>query len=289
MKSLTLKNIYYQSPIDVVKENYNIIKRNGYVILEKAGAENIGDVYEREIRNLFLKTKMGGPATTTKKAARNRWAADADLNVYGDLLNIEIKANPGALLGSLSIKFDGKDGFQGFSSNESLEPEFYDLLSKLIIDNDKKIRNLIHFIHKADPEANPKFPTVMWKDLYDSNRDNITSFYITGKFPMSAVHELYANKNVFYMQIGKKGLFYLKQKHGFMPDDLPQLDGVIEFQIRPKPGSGERAGRKVAKITLSIDFKFNIPSSLDQSPYTVDSKEGIQKLLKSIKDKKAKQ
>lgn len=284
---LSLKNIYYKNSTELVKENYNIIKRDSFFILEKKST-NAGDKYEQAIRSLFLKTKVAGPLSKSKKNARNRWASDADINIYGELLNIEIKATPSALLGSLSIKFDGKNGFQGFTTEDALEPEFYDLLSQIVKKNDKKIKQLISFIHEKDPDTVPKFPMVMWKDLYDANGPGITQLYITGKFPMSVVHDLYASKNVYYMQIGGRGLYSLKQNYNFMPDDLPQLDGTIEFQIRPKPGTGEKGGRKTAKITLSIDFKFNIPSGLSKSPYTIDSAEGIQHLMSSIENKKTK-
>lgn len=283
---LNLKNIYFPSFDNLIKENYEIIKRSNYFIITEK-TENAGDAYEKHIRDLLIKTKNAGPESKSKKAARDRWAADADLNVYGELLNIEIKAAPSALLGSLSVKFDGNEGFQGFTTGKNtLEPEFYDLLAKIIEENSEKIFELLNFINKIDPEAPKKFPTVMWKDIYDKNRENITSLYISGKFPLSVVHDLYASKNVYYMQIGGRGLYSLKQNFNFMPKDIPQLNGVIEFQIRPKPGSGERQGRKTAKLTLSVDFKFNIPSSLSKSPYTIDSEEGIDNLLNTIKKTK---
>ena len=68
---LSLKTVYYQNPVDLIKENYKIIKRNDYIILEKTA--NAGDKYEKAIRNLLLKTKTGGPGSKSKKAARNRY------------------------------------------------------------------------------------------------------------------------------------------------------------------------------------------------------------------------
>ena len=278
---LNLKNIYFN---DLLIENTNIIKREKYSILERKST-NAGDEYEQQIRDLLLKTRLAGPIGKSNKNPRNRWAPDADINLYGELLNVEIKAQANALFGSLSARFDLEKGFTGFTTDAAvLDPEFYDIMANAVRENENEVKELIKFIVSKDKYAEPKFPMVMRKSLYDKYSSKITKTYFTGKIPISVIHDLYASKNVYYMQIGNRGLYSLKKNYNFMPKDIPQLVGEIEFQIRPKPGSGFRGGVKTAKITMSVDFKFNIPSSLKNSPYSIDSEEGIKNLLSKIKN-----
>lgn len=279
---LSLKNVYYPKPIDLIKENYKIIKHSGLIIFEKISNE--GDKYENAIKKLLLKTKLGGSASK-KKSNRNRWAADADINFYGEFLNIEVKASPRALLGSLSARFDLENGLTSLTKEDVLDKEFIEIIKNTITHNESQIIKLIKFLKKLDKDMEPKFPTSMSREVYEKNRKEITKLYITEKYPMSVVHDLYASKGVYYMQIGEgSGLFYLKQKHNFMPDDLPQLNGDIEIQIRPKPGSSPNPEKQ--KFSLSIEFKIKFPSKTLKSPYNIDSPEGIEHLMNSVKNKK---
>lgn len=280
---LSLKNIYYADPVDLINEHYKITKYSGLIIFEKKG--NAGDAYENSIKRLLLKTKLGGPATK-KKSNRNRWASDADINVYGELLNIEVKASPKALLGSLSARFDLNNGLTSLTKEDVLDKDVIDIIKNTIEQNSDRITNLIQFLSKLDPSMDPKFPTSMSRAVYEKNRKEITKLYITVKYPMTVVHDLYAGKGVYYMQLGEgAGLFYLSQKHNFMPDDLPQLGGEVEIQIRPKPGTSPNP--EIQKFSLSIDFKMKFPAGSAKSPYTIDSPEGIEHLMQAIELKKS--
>lgn len=284
---LSLKNIYYANPVDLVREHYKISKYSGLIIFEKKenSKENAGDAYENAIKRLLLKSKVGGPATK-KKSNRNRWASDADMNVYGELLNIEVKASPKALLGSLSARFDLENGLTSLTKEDVLDKDVITIIKNAIEENSGKIANLIKFMKNADPNMDAKFPTVMSRAAYEQNRKEITKLYITAKYPMSVVHDLYAGKGVYYMQLGEgAGLFYLAQKHNFMPDDLPQLGGEVEVQIRPKPGTSPNP--ELQKFSLSIDFKMRFPAGSAKSPYTIDSPEGIEHLMQTIEAKKS--
>lgn len=281
---LNLKNVYYPEPVDLISEQYNIVNYSGLIIFEKK--TNAGDAYENSIKRLLLKSKLGGPATK-KKSNRNRWVSDADINIYGELLNIEVKASPKALLGSLSARFDLQNGLTSLTKEDVLDKEFIDIIKNAIFENSDRITKLIKFLSDLDPNMDPKFPTSMSRAAYEQNRKEITKLYITAKYPMTVVHDLYASKGVYYMQLGEgAGLFYLQQKHNFMPDDLPQLGGEVEIQIRPKPGTSPNP--EIQKFSLSIDFKMKFPAGAAQSPYTIDTPEGIQHLIEAIEAKKSK-
>jgi hypothetical protein len=286
---LRLKNIYFPTVIGKLSEKYNILKIGSVVILEKKSS-NKGHDYENHIRDMLKSAKIDGPLTNRNKNDNDRWGLDADMNLYGHTLNIEVKAEPEAVFGSLSARYTLENGLEGLTiDREELGENFYDALVASLKkpENEQKIIQQLKYIRKIDPSSNGKFSLVMSRAAWDKNREAVTKpLYFTDKIPGEIVRNIYTSKGADYIQIGGRGLFHLGKKHKFMPNNLPMFDGTMEYQVRPKAGTHSSDPSKI-KFSLNIDLKFSLPSTMPMSPYTIDSEEGIYKLLNAIEKKKS--
>jgi|21_taG_2_1085346.scaffolds.fasta_scaffold01405_2 hypothetical protein len=121
----------------------------------------------------------------------------------------------------------------------------------------------------------------------------------TIKAPPSFINKMYGAKDIFYIQVGGKGLYYMADNPANLP--IPQFTGEINVEMRPRasgrPKTKDAEGNKIYKYvpsavdgdenvlyqggTYSVVARF-ISKDLEPSPYTLDDPESIRSMLAQV-------
>jgi len=97
---------------------------------------------------------------------------------------------------------------------------------------------------------------------------------LTEELDKSRVADHYNKKGVYYIQIGGKGLYFMgKDIHNL---GVPELDASFRGTVRVKRGSVQQKG--TVYMSLISEPKI-VASTLKNSPYTLETKEGIEKVF----------
>ena len=121
------------------------------------------------------------------------------------------------------------------------------------------------------------------------------------KAPPSFINKMYGAKDIFYIQIGGKGLYYMAENPANLP--VPQFTGEINVEMRPrasgKPKTKDAEGNTIYKYvdsavegddkvlyqggTYSVVARF-ISKDLAPSQYTLDDAQSIEAMLVAMND-----
>jgi hypothetical protein len=142
-----------------------------------------------------------------------------------------------------------------------------------------EILKLINFISEKELTYNKKIPIICTMDTWVKAKKEKLLFNTRIPFNTDFITTFYKKKNVYYVQIGGAGLFYLHENPANLP--IPQLKGKIDIEIR----TGRSGARyKVLENTI-ISGGLRVQSRLktkNKSPHTIDTIKGVQKLLEAI-------
>ena len=236
-----------------------------------------GHKYENQVINALKEAKVSG--LINEGAGSNSASADADINLFGKIFNIEVKLNANAQMGGSSIRLNKNGSFSLASKvNENTEK----LLLLAVEKKRQDIEKLLNFVSEKTGKTINKFPFTCKKSIWENAQKS--SCLVNVKVPLdtSFIVEHYAKKNINYIQIGGAGLFYLNANPAKLP--IPKLDGNIVVEIR--------TGRSGSRYVKSLDEKvvaggIRVQGRLktkNKSPYSIDTPEGVQKLLEAIKN-----
>ena len=121
----------------------------------------------------------------------------------------------------------------------------------------------------------------------------------TIKAPPTFINKMYGAKEIYYIQIGGKGLYYLEQNPANLP--IPQFTGEINVEMRPRPSGKAKTkdaeGNTIYKYvpsavegdddvlhqggTYSVTARF-VSKDLTPSPYTFDDAQSIEAMLAAM-------
>lgn len=259
--SKEVKNILNKLPLDdqdklkeFVFEEYLDFLIKYQDIKEKAR----GTVYERMILKELNKLKLKGVKIITKKAKGFDPTGEGDINIQlgEDILNIEVKLNALAQMGSasLDINLDDKD----FSISKDLElPEEFTAKLKANIPNFKEYKKAAESI-----DVNTKtwpYKMMKWQHEYLRDKGFQKALTVSVDTDQSIIEQLYNSKNVYYINIGNQGLFYLGKD--ILNLGVPQLESKVRLTARMVRG-GEK--NRIRLFPTLIDFK-------EKSKYNIDN------------------
>ena len=222
----------------------------------KAGAR--GTAYENIILKELNKLKIEGVKLITKKAKGFDSTGEGDINIQlgKDILNIEVKMNALAQMGSVTLDINLNNNDFIISKGLELPKEFIDKL-KSNISNFKEYKKAAEGIG-VNTES---WPYKMNKAQHAFLRDKgfQKALTVSVNTDQGIIEQLYNNKNVYYINIGKQGLFAL----GKDPLNLgvPLLESNVKLTARLVRGGD--TGRIRLFPTL-IDFK-------EKSKYNIDN------------------
>lgn len=188
--------------------------------------------------------------------------------------------------GGTSMNFDNKTKKLEIVNEKLSLP-----IKNCIIDNYKDriphLNRLTNFLKKQEPiELHKKIPgfstggltKIAWNKAVEEGLVKECTVYIDSDIKFLEEH--YNNKDVFYIQVGKAGFFYIKKNPMNFP--IPRFTGELRLQIRPaRSGSkyNEKYQTKVAHSSLRVQGRIN--TSI-KSPFTLDDFKSSVELFRSI-------
>lgn len=212
---------------------------------------------------------------------------DMKLSIFDQLIDLEIKADMKAQMGGTSFTYDRHSKL--FQNVKDLPQEDLDIILSETETLKDHLDNLIDFISLSEPVSynskNVGFPLNTTKEAWSAAQDIGLIKPLNAKIRRTAdfIRDHYAKKNVFYIQIGNAGLFYLKDNPLDLP--IPQLNGEINLEVRPgRNGSTRRLyeGKEYAFASAGIRIQGRLQFS-GKSEYSLDDPVSIVKMLSHIK------
>ena len=206
-----------------------------------------------------------------KPAGSNSKGFDVEFEVGGQKINVEVKASD-AQYSSMTANFDLN--LQEFTLSQ--QTKFNDLINKEL---ESVKKNISEYAKEAGSKVWPaKISKEKYNELGSSGKNIQKNISKTFEVPYELISELYNKKDINYINIAGKGLYYLGK-------DIYNL-GVPKFN--PKASATIRVARTATKkgdITTTtrvfpkIDYK-----SLEKSPYNLNDTQSVINLFENTKE-----
>jgi hypothetical protein len=248
---------------------------------------NKGIEYENKVKSIVRTTSRNikGFSLSVKEGGGNdNKLADLYINVNRQRYGVEIKLDSRAPLGQAAkIKFDGSQFIIDKSGDFSVDDALGSALLQALSVKKQAAKAYIDFIKNSPPkEYHSKvkgFPFMCIIDTWNAAKDKglLKTLNATLKVPIDVVFDYYASKDVYYIQIGGAGLFYMKKNP--LNLDIQQLSGSVNIEMRLKSaGRKPRAGLGITICTGSISASPRLATK-NISRYSLDVKDDLIKLF----------
>ena len=179
---------------------------------------------------------------------------DLELLVNDKPFNIEIKQNSNAQMGSTSVRYDATTDNAEIVKPGAIDEEAQPYFLEAARSKKEPLLNLVKFLRAQEPiELHSRIP-----DMFPIGASTDSAWESAKKagllLPLNSkvrfkdagiITKMYNLKNVFYIQIGGAGLFYLNQNPYNLP--VPKFEGEIQIEFRPK-----RAGNTSRKLNGQV-------------------------------------
>ena len=180
---------------------------------------------------------------------------DLELQVNGAPFNIEIKQNKDAQMGGTSIRYNPATDSAEIVNRDTIDDEAEPYFLNAIQSKKDAILAFLDYMRKQEPlELHSKIPerfpisgvtkqawTNAVKDGYLNQLNETVKFNDT-----SLITKAYNLKQVYYIQVGGAGLFYLNENPYDLP--VPKFEGQIQIEFRL--GRSGSKSRKFGDTTI---------------------------------------
>ena len=180
---------------------------------------------------------------------------DLELQVNGAPFNIEIKQNKDAQMGGTSIRYNPATDSAEIVNRDTIDDEAEPYFLNAIQSKKDAILAFLDYMRKQEPlELHSKIPerfpisgvtkqawTNAVKDGYLNSLNETVKFNDT-----SLITKAYNLKQVYYIQVGGAGLFYLNENPYDLP--VPKFEGQIQIEFRL--GRSGSKSRKFGDTTI---------------------------------------
>ena len=214
-------------------------------------------------------------------------ATEPDLVLIYDgvQINIEIKQDTKAQMGGGSYNYNMKTKKFSLSAKTVIDPSIDKKLKEELDARASSLNKLLTYARDNGPKALSEsvtgLPLKSSKKTWEAMTKNKLLVPLNAKIqvPYTFLHDHYAKKDCYYIQIGGAGLFYLKENPLNLP--IPQLTLPMAIELRLG-----RAGSKMDK-SLKMEVasgNMRAQGRLDskgtvKSPYTLDSADHFYQLF----------
>lgn len=276
MPAVTMEEIMNRS-------SYNT---DGYVREIKETVGNAGLAYELKVYNAIKTAKVDGLYPGDKPAAgfSNVGSGDIEATYNGIPFNIEIKASPNDQMGGGSFQYNFSSKM--FTPARAMDPEDLELLLAAAKEKIEDIDNYILAARKIEPQEFHRNINGIPLKISVAGREELKNNGLLAKInkniksTTSFIIKHYNKKNVFYINVGGAGLFYMGKNPLKLP--IPELSGEIQIEMRLGFGGGklffptqpERTPARSAGLRLQGRLK-----TKGKSKYNLDDPNDIKKLF----------
>jgi hypothetical protein len=243
------------------------------VILTKESQR--GFDYEEEVISVLNSVGLAG--NITSGAGASATAADADMNIDGNIQKIEVKLDSNAQMGGTSLRYNPltDDPTERFVIvSDTVDPDTVSLMEEALTPLIPRLNDFLEFVGAT------KFPATVTQDKWVEAKELglLRPLNVKIKRTTNFIINHYRKKGINYIQIGGSGLFYLADNPANIP--IPQLDGEINIELRPgRSGSKTRKdGTKVVGFGLRVQGRLRFKG---KSPFTLDDPESIREMIEA--------
>jgi hypothetical protein len=188
---------------------------------------------------------------------------DLELQVNGAPFNIEIKQNKDAQMGGTSIRYNPATDLAEIVNSDTIDDEAQPYFLNAIQSKKDAILAFLDYMRKQEPhELHSKIPerfpisgvtkeawTNAVKDGYLNPLNETVKFNDT-----SIITKAYNLKQVYYIQVGGAGLFYLNENPYDLP--VPKFEGQIQIEFRlGRSGSKSRKFGDTTVETVGAGYR----------------------------------
>lgn len=220
-----------------------------------------------------------------------RFGVDLELDVNGKDFNVELKQNTKAQMGGTSVRYNPKTDQAEIVNTDTIDEDskpFFIAAAKTKKDD---IVNFIDFLKTQPPpelHANLtyKFPlSGITKDAWAAAQAQGLLKKLNDKVRFtksSIIANAYNKKNVYYIQIGGAGLFYLNKNPYNLP--IPAFEGEIDIEFRlGRSGSVDRkVGNEIHRVVgASYRCQGRLITKL-KSNLSLDNEQGAVQIIQHI-------
>jgi hypothetical protein len=265
---------------------------------ETVGAKGLE--YELKVYKALKDANIEGLDPGEKPGAgfSNVGSGDIEAMFGKQQFNIEIKASMKDQMGGGSVAYDRSSKRLTPSPKllASTEPEDLEILMKAVEEKFPQINRYLDFLATQEPkELHKQYAKggVPFIAAYAAKEQAVKKGYQKAiqsyvKLDSRYIKNLYNGKNVYYIQIGKAGLFYMGKNPLNLP--VPEFNGEIQVEVRigyagDTKGSTSRAFSKKAGSEEVIQARRGEVRAIgrmltkSKSPYSLDNVEDIKKLF----------
>ena len=229
-----------------------------------------GFKYEQDVVDSLVAAGIAG--TITEGAGASSADADADMVLFGQRHLVEVKKDLQAQMGGTSVRYVNGD-FEPVG--DAVDGDTFEIVATALATKREHLDRLLDFL------GGKSFPLTCQKEAWTTAKvaGLLQPINIKVKKDTSFLVDHYSAKGVDYIQIGGAGLFYLKENPAGLP--IPKLHGEIDIELRAgRSGSRKSNGVSVVGGSLRAQGRLKFSGS---SPYTLDNKDSINKMLEYIK------
>lgn len=246
--------------------------------------------YERKVHAAMKSAKIKGLDVGSRPGAgfSNQGSGDIEALYNGEEFNIEIKLDKNAQMGGTSIRIDTANNTHTLVKPDAVEDDAIPFFMAAAKKQDKALKEWVNFIRKQDPiDFHKKIPYTIpfgsvtkeaW--MAAQKAGHLAKMNAIQTFDSAAtIAKAYNRKNVYYIQIGKAGLFYLGSNPLKLP--IPQFNGTINIEFRLGPsGSKQRKwnGETLKVVGAGYRCQGRFKTTL-KSKYTLDDPESVKALF----------
>ena len=227
----------------------------------KEAITNRGDAYEYEVYDTVkeAETILAGlkVISDAPKGSDSTGEGDITLSVGGKVVNIEVKLDRKAPMGETSLRISPYSRTVDIANPDRVEPDAIPLYIKAGEAMFDEVERYIDFVRTVEPldinsKANMSFPfgsitKNAWNEAQQVGLLNDLNQKIQFE-DIRIIERMYNSKNVYYIQVGGAGLFYLGRNPMNLP--VPRFDGKMQVEFRAKPSGSRRRmyGGQVTKV-----------------------------------------
>lgn len=275
----TAQGKYHMSNTQTTKLLKEVVK----LMVEGSG----GATYEERVLGAIASCGASGKIVTV--TGSDATLPDADITINGKIYNVEVKMNGNAQMGGGSVGWSNEQGF--FATGKDHVKEEVQPIADMMNSEEgeqvvKAIKRFIKFLNANNEGIGKKITGFPMSGFLVSAWDEavaqglLVPLNVKIEDDIEFVFRHYAKKNVHYIQIGGKGLFYMSSNPANLP--VPQLSGrnILEFRASRSGSGGKPTG---ADAAFRVQARLKIDKT---SPYTLDDPNSIAELLNVVGRKK---
>lgn len=257
-------------------------------LVESVGAKGLA--YEKKVYDALKSSGISDLDPGSKPGAgySNQGAGDIEALYNGKAFNIEIKLDKNAQMGGTSIRIDTLNDTYTLVKPDAVEDDAIPFFMEAAKRQGEALKDWVNFVrlqepvdfHKDTPYTIPfgsvakSAWTAAQKAGYLAKMNTVQSFDSA-----ATIAKAYNRKNVYYIQIGKAGLFYLGSNP--LNLDVPEYNGSVNIEFRLGPsGSKNRKyeGEDMKVVGAGYRCQGRLKTNI-KSKYSLDNPEDIKKLF----------